>query len=75
MLEEPLTAGQQILVAIIGIVYLVFSIWGCWKIARKAGYPPWWGLVMIVPLVNLILFFYFAFAEWPIQRELKNLKR
>jgi hypothetical protein len=48
------------------LILLVIFVWPWWKIFKKAGYPGWFGLGMFVPLLNLILLFYFAFAEWPI---------
>lgn len=39
-------------------------------ICRKAGYSAWWGVLMLVPLVNLIWLIYFASSLWPIHREL-----
>lgn len=36
-----------------------------WKICSKAGFPGALGLLMIVPIANLILPLYIAFAEWP----------
>lgn len=39
-------------------------------IFRKAGYSAWWGLLMLVPFINLIWLFYFAVSDWPIHREL-----
>ena len=51
---------------LIGIaIYAVPAI----KIIQKAGYSGWWFLVSFVPLVNLIMLWVFAFAEWP------NVKR
>lgn len=34
-------------------------------IARKAGYSGWWSLLMIVPIVNLVMIWVFAFVKWP----------
>jgi hypothetical protein len=31
------------------------------KIVQKAGYSGWW----VVPLVNIIMLWVFAFADWP----------
>jgi hypothetical protein len=36
-------------------------------IFRKAGYSPWLGLLMAVPLVNLITLIWFATAHWPLE--------
>lgn len=36
-----------------------------WFIFSKAGYSKWLSLLMVVPLVNVILLYYFAFSKWP----------
>lgn len=41
------------------------------KIISKAGYSGWWILVTFVPVLNVIMFFVFAFSEWPVRRELR----
>ena len=35
-----------------------------WKIFGKAGFPRIFGLLMIIPLVNLILLYVLAFSRW-----------
>ena len=35
------------------------------KILHKAGYSGWWCLMVFVPLVNIVMFWVFAFADWP----------
>jgi hypothetical protein len=37
-----------------------------WKIFGKAGVPRIFGLLMIIPLVNLILLYVLAFSQWRI---------
>lgn len=44
------------------------------RIAEKAGYKPAIGLVMLLSPINLILLVAFASREWPVQRELRQLK-
>lgn len=34
------------------------------RILPKAGYPAWWALLALVPGVNLIALYIFAFSEW-----------
>jgi hypothetical protein len=36
-----------------------------WKICQKAGFPPPLSLLMLVPIANVVLPFYIAFAQWP----------
>jgi hypothetical protein len=37
-----------------------------WKICSKAGFPGALGLLMLLPVGNIILMLYLAFAQWPI---------
>jgi membrane-anchored protein YejM (alkaline phosphatase superfamily) len=46
-----------------------------WKIFSKAGHIGAIGLLMWIPLVNIILLLYLAFSEWPIHKELRELRR
>lgn len=54
----------------IGIVELtvlaaLFAVWIGGNIVRKAGYSRWWSLLLLVPIVNLVLIWLFAFSSWP----------
>jgi hypothetical protein len=51
------------------LVILAFVIWGWAKIFSKAGYSPLLSILMMVPLVGLIVFFWFAFSRWPVRRQ------
>jgi ATP/ADP translocase len=35
------------------------------QIVRRAGYSAWWCALIIVPLVNVIALWVFAFRRWP----------
>ncbi len=39
-----------------------------WMICKKAGFPPAMSLLMLVPIGNIVLLFYLAFADWPALR-------
>jgi hypothetical protein len=45
------------------------------KIFSKAGYSWALGLLMLVPIANIIMPFILAFADWPIQKEMRLLKQ
>jgi hypothetical protein len=32
------------------------------------------GILMVIPLVNVIMLFFLAFSEWPVLKELKALR-
>lgn len=55
---------QMLMVVLVAALYIP----ACFLIARKAGYPGWYSLLMIVPVLNLVLIYCFAFARWPIER-------
>ncbi len=40
-----------------------------WRIFSKAGFSGALSLLMFIPLVNLVMIFVLAFAEWPALRE------
>lgn len=62
--------GVSLLAVAIWIVFLIAYI----KIISKAGYSGWWVLIMFVPIANVVMLLVFAYKEWPIQRELKELR-
>jgi hypothetical protein len=44
-------------------VILIIPYWFIWK---KAGFSPWFSLLMFVPFVNLIMLYVLAFSEWKV---------
>ena len=60
---------------IIMIAIVVFSVIVYWRIFAKAGYNGAMGLLMFVPIANIIVLCMLAFAEWPIYRELNQLRQ
>lgn len=52
-----------------------FAIWVWMRIVGRTGHNQWLGLLMVVPLANLILILILAFGEWPIHREIEMLRR
>ncbi len=51
------------LVALVLVVWAFVAVFG--RILNRAGYSRWWLLTTVVPLVNLIMLWVFAFAVWP----------
>ena len=56
------------------IAVLILSLVINWRIAEKAGFPGAGSLLMLIPLANLFVVCYFAFSEWPIERELREAR-
>jgi hypothetical protein len=45
-----------------------------WFIFKKAGYNPWFCLLMFLPLINILAIYFVAFAKWPVVKKLKQLQ-
>ncbi len=56
--------GGPWMMLVVGVLVVV----PVWRICQKAGYSGWLSLLVFVPLVNLLLLYYLAFAEWPLER-------
>ena len=54
-----------IIVLVVLAVYLVPAV----RIVQKAGYSGWWCVLLIIPLVNIVFLWIFAFARWPSLRD------
>ena len=48
-------------VAVYGLVLVI----PLWQIVQKSGFHPALSLLVFVPLVNIVMLYVFAFAEWP----------
>jgi drug/metabolite transporter (DMT)-like permease len=72
--DDGRSAGAGAVAFFLVVFYLAFiavMVWAYVRIIQKAGYSGWYVLLGLVPVVNVVMFFVFAFAEWPTTRELK----
>ncbi len=66
--------GLGLLITLLTVFAIVgFFLWLYARVARKAGYSGWWSLTMLVPVVNVVMLWVFAFADWPSQKRHKNI--
>lgn len=63
-----------IILCFVGFIGVV-AILPFWMIFSKAGFSGWMSLTQLVPLIHVVALFHLAFAEWPIQRELRESGR
>jgi len=59
----------------VALVFIVITALVYCKIFSKAGFSWALGLLMLVPIANIVMFFYLAFADWPVHRELRQLRQ
>jgi hypothetical protein len=62
---SSLSIWHWIVVLVVALLIWAFvAVFG--RIANRAGYSRWWLLTMFVPVLNLIMLWVFAFADWPV---------
>jgi len=58
--------GVPEVIAVLAIVVMgLVVVWPAGRICRRLGFSPWLGILAALPLANLILLWFVAFAEWP----------
>ena len=72
--RNTLPVGAVVGLSLLGLVLAVAFFIAYIQIIRRAGYSGWWVLVWFVPVLNFVMLLIFAFKEWPIQRELRELR-
>lgn len=50
---------------LITLLFGIFVLWLASRILEKAGFEPQWAFVLLIPVVNVIMIWVFAFADWP----------
>jgi hypothetical protein len=58
------------IMALLVIALAVGLVFAFWQLFKKAGYPGAYGLLMIIPFVNIGALAFLAVAEWPVHKEL-----
>jgi len=59
--------------AVVGASVLFFALIWC-RVFGKAGFHAATGLLMLVPVVNLVMMLVLAFTRWPVEREVRTLR-
>lgn len=53
---------------IILLLFVAFWVYIWIRLVGKTGNNQWLGLLMLVPIANLVLLIWLAFSEWPLER-------
>lgn len=76
--DDSIGAGAAAFIVFIVLVealLVAFGIWLYWRLVSKTGWPGWYSLGTLVPLLNLALIVMAAFKEWPIEAENRMLRQ
>jgi hypothetical protein len=67
-------SGLVAVVILFYVVIIAVAIIANWKIWSKAGYAGAWSLLLLVPLVGIVAYLWFAFSEWPVTKKVRALE-
>lgn len=56
----------EVMVVLAICAVMLATVWPSARICRRAGLPPLLGVLSIVPIANVLLLWYVAFAAWPL---------
>jgi uncharacterized membrane protein YhaH (DUF805 family) len=60
---------------LVGLIFFVLSVAAYYVILKKTGYNPWLSLLLLIPGIGgLIILLMLIFTEWPVEREVKQLR-
>jgi hypothetical protein len=62
-MDQESTQAATVLVAL--VLYFVVLGVPLMQVIHKAGYSRAWVLVLLIPLVNVVMLWVFAFSRWP----------
>ncbi len=60
---------------IFSLIAIIFAVVIYWRIFSKAGYSGALGILMLIPIVNIVMLCILAFGQWPIYKELNYLRQ
>jgi len=60
---------ELIVISVTVIASVLGAVIPFWQISKKAGYHPTLGILSAIPLVNVVFFYFLAFAEWPVMKD------
>jgi hypothetical protein len=63
------------LMAVVALAVVIIKAVIYCKVFAKAGYHWAFGLLALVPILNIIMPFVLAFGQWPVRAELEELRR
>jgi hypothetical protein len=64
MMANNMWTGHWLWMLIFAIVVVI----PVWRICQRTGYPGWLGILILIPIANLVLLYFIAFSNWTADR-------
>ena len=55
----------ELFIIVVILFIILIPVWFTGKILAKAGFSSWFALITLIPFVNVIALWVFAFIQWP----------
>ncbi len=68
MIEGLLQPAHIVVLSLLVFPTMLCIILPLWRILVKAGYPGPVSLLALVPIIGVVVVFWLAFSEWPLER-------
>ena len=62
------------LIAVFVLAVWVLMIFAWYRVLNKMGFPSWYFVLFLIPLIGPFMFLYLSFSEWPIERDLASAR-
>ena len=66
------TIGLSELIVIVTLLSVIAGgLWivPIWRVLTRAGFSGWYSLIALIPVINFVALWVFAFADWPAFRK------
>ena len=60
---------------VVGFILFVLVAVAWYRIFRRLGWPPFWGLTMVLPPVVIVISAVMYFQQWPLERKVVELEQ
>ncbi len=50
---------------LIALAIALVPLWVFSRVIAKAGFSPWWALLGLVPVANIVALWVLAYVKWP----------
>jgi len=58
----------------LAFLFLIALIVAWWRAFKKIGYPGWFSLLFLLPILVPFMLIWVGFHKWPAEKELKKLR-